>query len=207
MELIPSIAVIALLAIIIIVFCAPTDSLDKLLRDIKSRKKSNKAIDSPRRRVDQGGDRRSNQPAGTQIVAKLYLEQLDNDHSTVIKRFPIGEVPTQGLRISRDTASKGDIFLVTDRGQGNSVSECHATLYKDEDGYFLNDNGSTNGTFLMGNSTRQEQVDVKEGEILFLGTQAIRFRSNDIFAVQERSSSGTQIASRQQQSFSRRTPK
>ena len=65
------------------------------------------------------------------------------------------------------------------RGQDNditindvSVSRHHATIIQSSSGIVINDNGSSNGTFINGNRINQETV-LKKNDILKLGTALI----------------------------------
>ena len=53
-----------------------------------------------------------------------------------------------------------------------SVSRYHATIIKTESGIMINDNGSSNGTFINGNRINKESV-LKKNDILKIGTVLI----------------------------------
>ena len=76
-----------------------------------------------------------------------------------------------GNRVSIGAASKNDIRVV---GRGVSRSHCELILY--EDGWAIDDCGSTNGTFLGGRRVTSPQL-LFNGDVITLGTEALHFRT------------------------------
>ena len=70
-------------------------------------------------------------------------------------------------QISLGRSKDNDITIDDD-----SVSRHHATIIQSSSGIVINDNGSSNGTFINGNRINQESV-LKKNDILKLGTALI----------------------------------
>jgi hypothetical protein len=70
-------------------------------------------------------------------------------------------------QISIGRSKDNDITIDDD-----SVSRHHATIIQSSSGIVINDNGSSNGTFINGNRINQESV-LKKNDILKLGTALI----------------------------------
>ena len=138
-----------------------------------------------RRRIDDqdGWDRRKPSHRGggsghTVVSTKLFVDQLDEDLSTVIHSFPIGEISKHGVSISRPGAVYGTVKLRDAGHCAHTVSEEHARIGHDTDGFYIQERegGTTNGMFLRDGISRIEEASITDGLILYLGEQPIRFR-------------------------------
>ncbi|MEL6349386.1 MAG: FHA domain-containing protein [Myxococcota bacterium] len=90
---------------------------------------------------------------------------LDPDNGRVEEAFTI---PSSGLTMGR--ALEQDIVL-NDPG----ASRSHAVIMPRQGGYWLEDNGSANGTFV--NDERVYQQMLQNGDVIRVGTTALRFEA------------------------------
>ncbi|HIA46548.1 MAG TPA: FHA domain-containing protein, partial [Candidatus Hydrogenedentes bacterium] len=77
-------------------------------------------------------------------------------------------------RIQLGRANKNDIILKDD----STISASHAVLFWKEEGWYISDNGSTNGTYLLieGKKIRvRKPVRIAQRQLFFLGSTSVRF--------------------------------
>ena len=77
-------------------------------------------------------------------------------------------------RIQLGRANKNDIILKDD----STISASHAVLFWKEEGWYISDNGSTNGTYLLieGKKIRvRKPVRIAQGQLFFLGSTSVHF--------------------------------
>ena len=110
----------------------------------------------------------------TILVPKFYIEQLSEDGKQTIERFPVCEIRDTGISISRPDATLGDIKLAQQQC-AYTVSELHALIGWDERGYFLQDNGSANHTYVQGKPDPVHEIDIEDNLVVYLGMQPLRF--------------------------------
>lgn len=138
--------------------------------------------------VSEGG----RSPRGATVLysmEEVSIEQLLNRRKTAAFpiRFPeadAGEndrfVYVSGPAVSRMQCEKGDVILA--KGDYSAtVSSLHLAICKDAEGYFLYDNDSSNGTWVVadGKMTKlqpKEPFPITDGMVVYLGRQPIRFR-------------------------------
>lgn len=114
--------------------------------------------------------------------SNLILEQLSEDATAVIDTFPIHLQPCGSGKSISGPDSEGDVVLKSNHKVAplddcsNTVSRMHAVVAVDEKGFFIQDNDSLNGMFLPGVQEHQEELDIRDGTVILLGTQPIRFR-------------------------------
>ncbi len=121
-------------------------------------------------------------PGGTLLLPILYVDQLDPRTLKTVRRFQIRSIPEYGVSISRPDCSHGDIILMNFCKEAFTVSEDHARILKDEDGFFIQDNGSHNLMHVKGCNTPVAEAAIEEGMIVFLGTQPLRFTFPNLFS-------------------------
>lgn len=122
----------------------------------------------------------------TTLLPDLIIQQLSVDESgsaTVVESFPvcISAIPAEGYRISGPGGS-GSAVLSDATRDACSVSHPHAALGYDEQGFFLKDLQSANGTFALEGDviTRiHGSVNISENMLLRLGHQWLRFSFGD----------------------------
>ena len=114
----------------------------------------------------------------TVVSTKLFVDQLDEDLRDVVDSFPIGEIPKRGVSISRPGAQYGTVKLHDAGHYSHTVSEEHAWIGCDEDGFYLQERegGTTNGMFKEDGFSKIEEISISDGLIVYLGEQPIRFR-------------------------------
>lgn len=113
------------------------------------------------------------------LTPLLFVDQLgqNSKHAwVVVKSFPIYDIPSNGISISRPDAQYGDIILDSRCPASYTVSECHLYVGQDEEGFFAVDKGSRNGTYLLHSSNRVSSISLCDQQVVYLGEQAIRFR-------------------------------
>ena len=118
----------------------------------------------------------------TLLLPILYVDQLDPRTLKTVRRFQIRSIPEYGVSISRPDCSHGDIILMNFCKEAFTVSEDHARILKDEDGFFIQDNGSHNLMHVKGCNTPVAEAAIEEGMIVFLGTQPLRFTFPNLFS-------------------------
>ena len=126
---------------------------------------------------------RSGSGPSTKLMPYLYLEQLDPETMKAYKRFSMDEFQLEdsGFTVSGSVFRTGDIRLSGKFEQAEGVSCEHITIWKDDKGCFVVDNGSSNGTRFPESRERIERADIEHGMVLYLGPQPVRF----VFAKQE----------------------
>jgi len=92
-------------------------------------------------------------------AAPPQLEQLD-DNGQVVKRFPLSDAETTFGRSSGTHTFPDDRYM---SGQ-------HARLFRGPEGFFLEDQNSTNGSYLR----IRKRALVKDGDILLVGGQLLK---------------------------------
>ena len=137
--------------------------------------------------VSEGG----HSPRGGTVLysmEELSIEQLLSRRKTATFpiRFPeadAGEndrfVYVSGSAVSRMQCEKGDVILA--KGDYSAtVSSLHLAICKDAEGYFLYDNDSSNGTWVVADGKTKlqpkEPFPITDGMVVYLGRQPIRFR-------------------------------
>ena len=118
---------------------------------------------------------------GARIMPDLYMDQLDSKADRYINRFELNE----------GVLSSEDGYVVYGCGAGvvpeNGLklhhcaeaeyvdAEGHAVIFKDGDGYYIQNKNDENGMRLSGHEERIERVAIEDGMVLFFGMQPIRF--------------------------------
>lgn len=124
-------------------------------------------IDDPVQRV--GKNSKKGTPAKTKSKADSQRDFYAQPRMTNPRT---GEVfMLDGNRVSIGAAAKNDIRVL---GRGVSRSHCELVLY--EDGWAIDDCGSTNGTFLGGRRVTSPQL-LFDGDTVSLGTETLKFRT------------------------------
>ena len=110
-------------------------------------------------------------PAGpTQIT----VEQLTADRKTVYARYDVTIIPGEGVSIGRKKVPGCVIILREGMDCTKTVGAAHARLGHDSKGFFLQNCGD--GHKIGTGEGLAEQVDVRDGTLVWLGQQPIRFR-------------------------------
>lgn len=175
MDIIPSLAVICLcglIAFVLFLFMRGS-SIAEFARSLKDCFGGN-GYKPPRGK----GHNLPNTPRCTVVSTKLFVDQLDEDLRDVVDSFPIGEIPKRGVSISRPGAQYGTVKLHDAGHYSHTVSEEHAWIGCDEDGFYLQERegGTTNGMFKEDGFSKIEEISISDGLIVYLGEQPIRFR-------------------------------
>lgn len=132
---------------------------------------------------------RDRAPRGTVVYSRVELrvEQLLDHHKTT--SFPIrldekkgdGYVYISGPTASRAECEKNGDILLARSPYVATVSALHLGIAKDDQGFFLFDNSSTNGTVVVKEDGTMVKLRAKEpfpisgGLTVYLGRQPIRF--------------------------------
>ena len=86
-------------------------------------------------------------------------------------RITLGRSPLIGAH-----SHSVDVDFVTYDGFAKGVSQVHALVLREENGVFLIDQGSKNGTLLNGVPLKAQQpYQLQDGDIVYLGKMPIRF--------------------------------
>jgi ABC-type multidrug transport system ATPase subunit/pSer/pThr/pTyr-binding forkhead associated (FHA) protein len=117
---------------------------------------SERATGKVRAAMDGAGMRPEGEPPGEAGVGFLVTGSNRRD------------IPPAGLTIGRD--SDNDVVL-----QGARVSRRHARIELSAEGYFICDLGSANGTKVNGTKLRGTAAWLRDGDLLTLGSQSLRF--------------------------------
>lgn len=125
--------------------------------------------------VIRGGQKGRRVPGHTVVLPHLVVEQLDPKTLKTVEQFLICGIPEYGLSISRPDSPHGDIVLRDYSEEAFTVSEDHARILQDEDGFYLQDSGSRNLLYVRGARTPCDEVAIGDGLIVYLGKQPIRF--------------------------------
>lgn len=136
-----------------------------------------------------GESARERAPRGTVLYSReeLQVEQLLDHHKTT--SFPIrldekkgdGYVYISGPTASRAECEKNGDILLARSPYDATVSALHLGIAKDDQGFFLFDNCSTNGTVVVKDDGTMVKLRAKEpfpisgGLTVYLGRQPIRF--------------------------------
>lgn len=136
-----------------------------------------------------GESARERAPRGTVLYSReeLRVEQLLDHHKTT--SFPIrldekkgdGYVYISGPTASRAECEKNGDILLGRSPYVATVSALHLGIAKDDQGFFLFDNSSTNGTVVVKEDGTMVKLRAKEpfpisgGLTVYLGRQPIRF--------------------------------
>lgn len=136
-----------------------------------------------------GESARERAPRGTVVYSRdeLRVEQLLDHHKTT--SFPIrldgkngdGYVYISGPTASRAECEKNGDILLARSPYVATVSALHLGIAKDDQGFFLFDNCSTNGTVVVKEDGTMVKLRAKEvfpisgGLVCYLGSQPIRF--------------------------------
>ena len=132
---------------------------------------------------------RTRAPRGTVLYSReeLRVEQLLDHHKTT--SFPIrldgkngdGYVYISGPTASRAECEKNGDILLARSPYDATVSALHLGIAKDDQGFFLFDNSSTNGTVVvkedgtMFKLMAKAPFQITDGLTVYLGRQPIRF--------------------------------
>ncbi len=132
---------------------------------------------------------RDRAPRGTVVYSRVELrvEQLLDHHKTT--SFPIrldekkgdGYVYISGPTASRAECEKNGDILLARSPYDATVSALHLGIAKDDQGFFLFDNSSTNGTVVVKDDgtmvklRAKEPFQITDGLTVYLGRQPIRF--------------------------------
>ena len=114
-------------------------------------------------------------PGVTLMPPVLYVEQLHPDTNKVIERFEIHDIPVMGVTISRPDARRGTIKLNPAVRAAYTVSENHVRIGRDAQGMFVQDQKNDGRMRLPRTRAVVEEIDIKDGLILQLGMQPLRF--------------------------------
>lgn len=114
-------------------------------------------------------------PGVTLMPPVLYVEQLHPDTNKVIERFEIHDIPVMGVTISRPDAQRGTIKLNPAVRAAYTVSENHVRIGRDAQGMFVQDQKNDGRMRLPRTRAVVEEIDIKDGLILQLGMQPLRF--------------------------------
>ena len=136
-----------------------------------------------------GEQARDRAPRGTVLYSReeLRVEQLLDHHKTT--SFPIrldekkgdGYVYISGPTASRAECEKNGDILLARSPYDATVSALHLGIAKDDQGFFLFDNSSTNGTVVVKDDGTMVKLMAKapfqitDGLTVYLGRQPIRF--------------------------------
>lgn len=136
-----------------------------------------------------GESARERAPRGTVLYSReeLRVEQLLDHHKTT--SFPIrldgkngdGYVYISGPTASRAECEKNGDILLARSPYDATVSALHLGIAKDDQGFFLFDNSSTNGTVVVKEDGTMVKLMAKapfpitDGLTVYLGRQPIRF--------------------------------
>lgn len=136
-----------------------------------------------------GEQARDRAPRATVVYSReeLRVEQLLDHHKTT--SFPIrldekkgdGYVYISGPTASRAECEKNGDILLAKSPYYATVSALHLGIAKDDQGFFLFDNSSTNGTVVVKEDGTMVKLRAKEvfpisgGLVCYLGSQPIRF--------------------------------
>ena len=170
MSIIPQLSVLILLLLIAIAFLLILRNRDSGVEPGFRSFLGNKGGQTPFDGKKQGG---------TKTFPKLFIDQLDPSTMDPVARFKVPTFPPNGVTISRPNADSGT-FLLKDLHDPDevafTVSENHVRIGMDRDGIYLQDNHSTNKTRQELGGDPVEQLDIKDGMIVYLGSQPIMFR-------------------------------
>lgn len=136
-----------------------------------------------------GESARERAPRGTVVYSReeLRVEQLLDHHKTT--SFPIrldekkgdGYVYISGPTASRAECEKNGDILLARSPYDATVSALHLGIAKDDQGFFLFDNSSTNGTVVIKDDGTMVKLMAKapfpitDGLTVYLGRQPVRF--------------------------------
>lgn len=136
-----------------------------------------------------GESARERAPRATVLYSReeLRVEQLLDHHKTT--SFPIrldgkngdGYVYISGPTASRAECEKNGDILLARSPYDATVSALHLGIAKDDQGFFLFDNSSTNGTVVVKDDgtmvklRAKEPFQITDGLTVYLGRQPIRF--------------------------------
>ena len=134
------------------------------------------------RNVVPEGEEPGRAPGHTLLLPLLLVEQLDPKSMKPVKRFQVRDIPEYGVSVSRPDSAHGDIILADFSEEAFTVSEDHARILRDEDGFFLQDSGSRNLVYVKGSRTPVDEVSIEDGLVVFLGMQPLRFFFPDPFS-------------------------
>lgn len=105
----------------------------------------------------------------------LFVDQLEPYTHKLLKRYKISDVPENGITISRPGANEGDIILTNATKVAYTVSQNHACIGKDSNGFFIQDQKSHNKMFADGKAKPVDEIPITDGLVVYLGMQPIRF--------------------------------
>ncbi len=87
---------------------------------------------------------------------------------------PINQPHDTGLLIKESYPLSGDDTIGRDEDcqipiDDNFMSHRHSRIFKEKDGYYIEDLDSTNGTFLNGNKLGEDAVELLDGDRICIG--------------------------------------
>ena len=170
-------AVLLLLALVAVAFLAMLRHGNKS-QDTQLRESGSGAFSRLwRGEVGKGGKACSNPHKGeTMLLPMLLVDQLNPKTMESVKKFPVCEIPEEGVPISRPNANIDDgILLSKATREAYTVSAHHAVIAMDEDGIFIQDCGSHNKMFEKGRGKAVDELNITDGLIVYLGMQPLRF--------------------------------
>lgn len=150
-----TIAVLALAGVIVLLFM-------KTLRTPQNTSKGKTAKDT----------------GGTILVnAKLYVETISDTGSLIGAPHPVTSIGPDGVTIGR---AGGDADIQLKKSDvWDTVSRTHLRLMEDKDGFYLLDEGSSNGTFNENGEPLSWLPIESDEQVLCLGRQWIRIRKGN----------------------------
>lgn len=106
------------------------------------------------------------------VHSQIKETSADGEYELYLLRVCSGEQ----IHINKSEYSIGKDMNTMDYILGNeSVSRNHATIYKEDNKFYLTDNGSTNGTTMEGIRVNTgERVELSEGDIISLGNEVFQ---------------------------------
>lgn len=87
---------------------------------------------------------------------------------------PINQPNDETLEIKESYPLSGDDSIGRDEAcsvpiDDSFMSHCHARIFKEKDGYYIEDADSTNGTFLNGKKLSDDAVELLDGDRICVG--------------------------------------
>lgn len=108
--------------------------------------------------------------------SSIHVEPKEIEEGEAYNLFLLRIGTGEQIHINKSQYSIGKDIKTMDYVLGNeSVSRNHATVYIEENKFYLTDNGSTNGTTIEGIRVQSgERVDLSDGDIISLGNEVFQ---------------------------------